>query len=168
MYVQKGQTLLSVMNPHRLWALLNIYADNQNVVKPGNTVRIVPESAPDKNFSAKIDFIEPFYRKENKTLTVRVYFNNTHLQIPIGSQVKATVFVNAKEANWLPKDAVLSLGVDKIVFKKTDRGFQAHKVETGLAYKNQIRILSGLKVTDSVAANAQFLTDSESFIKVNK
>ena len=31
-----------------------------------------------------------------------------------------------------------------------------------------MQVLSGLSTTDSVAANAQFLTDSESFIKVNK
>jgi len=168
MYIEKGQTIFQVFNTDRSWVLLNIYPEYQNLVRTGDPVRIIPETVPANNFRAKIDFIEPFYRKENKTLTARVYFNNTQLQIPIGSQIRATVFVNAKEANWLPKDAVLSLGVDKIVFKKIDGGFQAHKVETGLAYKNQIQILSGLMASDSVAANAQFLTDSESFIKVNK
>jgi Cu(I)/Ag(I) efflux system membrane fusion protein len=43
----------------------------------------------------------------------------------------------------------------------------AHKIETGISYKDQIQILSGLSSTDSVAGNAQFLIDSESFIKVN-
>jgi Cu(I)/Ag(I) efflux system membrane fusion protein len=82
--------------------------------------------------------------------------------------VRATIFVNNKNANWLPKDAVLSLGIDKVVFIKQSGGFKAHKVETGLAYKELIQIVSGLNSADSVAANAQFLTDSESFIKVNK
>ena len=168
MYVEKGQVIFQLFNTDRSWVLLNIFPEYQNLVKTGDAVRIVPETVPANNFRAKIDFIEPFYRKENKTLTARVYFNNTQLQIPIGSQVRATIFVNTKEAAWLPKDAVLSLGVDKIVFKKTDGGFQAHKVGTGLVYKNQIQILSGLSQADSVAANAQFLTDSESFIKVNK
>jgi Cu(I)/Ag(I) efflux system membrane fusion protein len=168
MYVEKGQTIFSLFNTDRSWVLLNIFPEYQNLIKTGDAVRIIPETVPANNFRAKIDFIEPFYRKENKTLTARVYFNNTQLKIPIGSQVRATVFVNATGANWIPKDAVLSLGVDKIVFKKIDGGFQAHKVETGLAYKDQIQILSGLNQTDSVAANAQFLTDSESFIKVNK
>jgi Cu(I)/Ag(I) efflux system membrane fusion protein len=168
MYVEKGQTIFQLFNTDRSWVLLDIFPEYQNLIKTGDAVRIIPETVPANNFRAKIDFIEPFYRKENKTLTARVYFNNTQLKIPIGSQVRATVFVNAKEANWIPKNAVLSLGVDKIVFKKIDGGFQAHKVETGLAYKDQIQILSGLNQTDSVAANAQFLTDSESFIKVNK
>jgi membrane fusion protein, copper/silver efflux system len=166
MYVQKGQTIFQLFNTDRSWVLLNIFPEYQTLIKTGDPVRIIPETAPTKNFRARIDFIEPFYRKESKTLTSRVYFNNTHLQIPIGSQVKATIFVDAKESNWLPKDAVLSLGVDKIVFLKTTGGFKAHKIETGLTYKDQVQILSGLTPTDSVATNAQFLTDSESFIKV--
>src|SRR5206468_3945413 len=96
----------------------------------------------------------------------RVHFNNSQLLLPVGSQVRATIFTNSREANWLPKDAVLSLGMDKVVFLKSGGGYKAHKVATGLSYKNQIQIVSGLTETDSVAANAQFLTDSESFIKI--
>jgi Cu(I)/Ag(I) efflux system membrane fusion protein len=166
MYVQKGQTIFQVFNTDRSWAILNIFPEYQALVKVGDPVRVVPETAPMKNFRAKIDFIEPFFRKESKTLTARVYFDNRQLQIPIGSQVRSTIFVNAKEANWLPKDAVLSLGVGHIVFIKTGGGFKAHQVETGLSYKDQVQIISGIKLTDSVAANAQFLTDSEGFIKI--
>ena len=168
MYVQKGQTLLSVYDPHRLWAVLNIYADNQSMVKVGNPVRIVPETAPDKNFRAKIDFIEPFFREGSKTLTARVYFQNNEMNMPVGSQVKATIFGNTQKGNWLPKDAVISLGLDKIVFKKYGDVFKALKVEIGLTYNNKIQIIDGLTPYDAVAANAQFLMDSESFIKVNE
>ena len=152
----------------RSWVLLNIFPENQALITKGNAVRVIPETAPTRDFRAQIDFIEPFFRKENKTLAARVYFNNAKLQIPVGSQVKATIFADSKEAEWLPKDAVLSLGIDKVVFLKEDGGFKAHKVETGLTYKNRIQVLSGLAPTDSVAANAQFLADSESFIKVNE
>ena len=168
MYVQKGQPLLSVYNPHRLWAVLNIYADNQSMVKVGDPVRIVPETAPDKDFRARIDFIEPFFREGSKTLTVRVYFENHEVNIPVGSQVKATVYGNRIKANWLPKDAVISLGLHKIVFKKYNGVFKALKVETGITYNNKIQIIEGLTPYDAVAANAQFLMDSESFIKVKE
>jgi len=168
MYVQKGQTLLSVYNPHKLWAVLNIYADNQNLVKVGNSVHIVPETAPDKNFKAKIDFIEPFFREDSKTLTARVYFENNKMNMPVGSQVKATIFGNTVKANWLSKDAVISLGLDKIVFKRFGNVFKALKVKTGTTYNDKVQILDGLTAYDVVAANAQFLMDSESFIKTNE
>jgi Cu(I)/Ag(I) efflux system membrane fusion protein len=166
MYLQKGQAVFTVFNPDRAWVILNIYEDNQGIIKKGNTVRIVPETAPDKDFRGTIDFIEPFYQEQQKTLTVRVYFNNETLKIPIGSQVTATIFGNAREANWLPKEAVLSLGLDNIVFLKTRGGFKAQKLNTGIIHKNHIQVMSGISETDSVAVNAQYLMDSESFIKV--
>lgn len=168
MYLQKGQSIFSVYNPVKAWAVLNIYAENQALIKLGNPVEIIPETSPDKIINGKVDFIEPFYRKENKTLTVRVYFNNSTLKIPIGSQVKATVSGNAKKANWLPAESVLSLGMDKIVFLKADGGFRAKSITTGISYKGKIQITGGLKSQDSVAANAQYLMDSESFIKINR
>ncbi len=166
MYVQKAQSVFTVLNPDRAWAVLNIYGENQSLIKRGNTTRVVPETAPDKDFRATIDFVEPFYRKESKTLTARVYFNNSALKIPIGSQVKATIFGDTKEAYWLPKEAVLSLGMDKVVFQKTGSGFQAKKISAGITHGKHIQVINGLTAIDSVAVNAQFLMDSESFIKV--
>ncbi len=166
MYIQKGQSIFTVYNPGHAWAMLNIYGESQGLVKAGYKVRITPETAPGKDFRAAIDFIEPFYNKDSKTLTARVYFNNSVLKIPIGSQVKATIFGNTKNAFWLPKDAVVSLGLDKIVFQKTGDGFRAHKIYTGTIHKNNIQVISGISETDSVAVNAQYLMDSESFIKV--
>src|SRR5258705_2742428 len=87
MYVQKGQTIFQVFNTDRSWVLLNIFPEYQGLIKTGEAVRVVPETASTQDIRAKIDFIEPFYRKENKTLTARVYFNNAELQIPIGSHV---------------------------------------------------------------------------------
>lgn len=168
MYVQKGQTLLSVYNPQKLWAVLNIYADKQRLVKVGNPVRIIPETLPDNAFMAKINYIEPFFRENSKTIAVRAYFENLQMRIPVGSQVKATIFAGTVKADWLPKDAVISLGLDKIVFKKQGTIFKAYKVKTGLTYRDKIQIIDGLTPVDAVAANAQFLMDSESFIKINQ
>lgn len=168
MYVQKGQTLLSVLNPHELWAVLNIYADDQSLIKVGNPVRIVPETTPGKDFRAKIDFIEPFFRDGSKTVSARVYFENHEMNMPVGSQVKAIIFGNTQKGYWLPKDAVISLGLDKIVFKKYGGVFKAQKITTGLTNNNKIEIIDGLTPYDAVAGNAQFLMDSESFIKVNE
>lgn len=166
MYLQKGQTVFKVYNPNKVWALLNIYPSDQAFIKVGNKVRIVPEAKPSNDFRSSIYFIEPFFRPGSKTLTARVNVDNSVLQLPIGSQVQATIFSNPVNAEWLPKEAILSLGLEKVVFVRSDNGYKAQKVETGVSYKNLIQITGGITVTDSVAANAQFLMDSESFIKI--
>ena len=168
MYLQRGQSVFSVFDPSRAWVLLHIPAESQSLVRTGNAVRIVPETAPDKDFRATIGFIEPFYRKDSKTMTARVYFGNHALRIPIGSQVRATIFGNTKDASWLPLGSVLSLGMDRVVFLRSGEGFRSHRIVTGMTHGKYIQVLEGLDATDSVAANAQFLVDSESFIKVKQ
>lgn len=167
MYLQKGQAVFSVYDPGSLWILLNIFPGDQAYVKTGDKVRIAPESMPGKDFRARIDYIEPFYRKGSKTISARVNYDNSVLQLPIGSQVKATIFSGLHKGMWLQKDAVLSLGMEKIVFLKTTEGFKAHRIETGHEHKKLLMVTGGLSERDSVAANAQYLVDSESFIKAD-
>ncbi|WP_242673049.1 efflux RND transporter periplasmic adaptor subunit [Niastella yeongjuensis] len=168
MYITKGQNLFSIYNPSKAWAVLNIFSGQAGMVKVGDKVRIVPETAPDKDFRAAINFMEPFYRSDSKTATARVYFNNPNMGIPIGSQVKAVIFAGARSARWLPEEAVLTLGLDKVVFIKKDDAFIAHRIEVGMVNNHLIQVLNGLNEQDEVAANAQYLVDSESFIKVKQ
>ena len=147
--------------------MLNIYSSDQVFIKTGNKVIIVPEARPEKIFQSSIYFIEPFFRPGSKTLTARVNIDNSVLQLPIGSQVKATIFSTPVNAAWLPKEAIVSLGFEKIVFVKSGNGYKAQKVTTGVANNNLIQVTGGITPVDSVAVNAQFLMDSESFIKIN-
>ncbi len=167
MYLQKGQNVFSVFNPDKAWILLQVYSEQVPLVKVGNKVRIVPETDPKNDFRATIDYIEPFYREGSKTATVRVYFDNTMKKLPMGSQVKATIFAGNRFASWLPEEAVLSMGLDKVVFVRTGESFTARKIETGIIHKHLIQVLGGLASTEAVAANAQYLVDSESFIKTD-
>jgi membrane fusion protein, copper/silver efflux system len=168
MYVQQGQKVFSLTNPEKAWAILNIFPENQRLVKVGSTVKITPEAMPAKGFRAKINFIEPFLRPNSKTLTARVYFDNSNLHLPIGSQVRATILGSSVKANWLPEEAMLSLGLSDVAFVKTSGGFVAKKIQTGVRQNNMVQIINGLAATDTVAASAQYLTDSETFIKVKR
>ncbi|WP_276363832.1 efflux RND transporter periplasmic adaptor subunit [Daejeonella sp. H1SJ63] len=168
MYIQKGQTLFSIYNPSKAWALLNIYTDRQALIKKGQLVNIYPESSASQSFQGHVDFIEPFYRDNSRTTSVRVYFDNSILRLPVGSQVRGRISANMDMANWLPKESVISLGIDKIVLLKAANGFSPKKVITGITSGKNIQIIRGISESDSVALNAQYLIDSESFIKVKE
>ena len=168
MYIQKGQTLFSIYNPSRAWALLNIYSDGQSSIQQGQLVKITSETAPAMTFQGHIDFIEPFYREGNRTTSARVYFDNSSRRLPVGSQVRGSIFTTSTLGNWLPKEAVTSLGIDRIVFLKVADGFKPKKVITGATNNKSIQIISGLSQSDSVAIQAQYLMDSESFIKIKE
>lgn len=168
MYLQKGRTVFTVYNPNKIWALLNFYSSDQSLIHVGDKVHIVPEARPDKGFYTTIHFIEPFFRPGSKTITARVNMDNSNLELPIGSQINATVYCIPVTAEWLPKEAILTLGLEKVVFVKSVNGYKTRKITTGIAYNNLIQVKEGITSTDSVAGNAQFLMDSESFIKIHK
>jgi len=166
MYVEKGQPVFQVNNMDNVWVSLSFFPGENSLIKVGTPVTIIPETAPDKKIFSKIGFIEPFYKNGSKTVSARVYLNNSKSMIPVGSQVKATLNIQTKFSNWLPKESVLSLGLNKIVFLKKGNVFKAHQVNTGIVADNLIQVTDGLDTKDSVAINAQFLIDSEGFIKV--
>lgn len=168
MYVQKGQPVFQIYNMAKSWVTLSLFAGDNTLVAAGTPVTIIPETAPDKKFVSKISFIEPFYRSNGKTLTARVYFDNLSMDLPVGSQVKAIIPVRTNMEGWLPQQAVLSLGLNKVVMLKNGDFFEVHPVHTGIVANDLIQIRDGLNDQDSVAADAQFLIDSESFIKVNQ
>jgi Cu(I)/Ag(I) efflux system membrane fusion protein len=164
MYVEKGQTLFMIMSHHQAWAALQIYSEDESLVKTGNPVTIIPEADTTNVITGQIDFIEPFFRSNSKTLTARVYFHNA-FHLPVGSHVTASIYTSNMQASWLPQSAVVSLGLNSVVFLKDNGGFRVHKITTGIRNSNDIQILSGLAAKDTVAVNAEYLIDSESFIK---
>ena len=81
--------------------------------------------------------------------------------------MEASFASEMKLADWIPSTSVLSLGLDKIVFVKHEGTFEAKKIQIGIANDQMVEIISGLDGNDQIAENAQYLMDSESFIKVN-
>lgn len=166
MYVEKGQPVFQINNMNNVFVNLDFFPGENSLVKVGTPVTIISETTPDKKIFSKIDFIDPFYKNNSKTVSARVYLNNSKLMIPVGSQVKATINIQTKFSNWLPKGSVLSLGLNKVVFLKKGDVFKTHSIKTGISANNLIEVIDGLNAKDSIAENAQFLIDSEGFINV--
>jgi Cu(I)/Ag(I) efflux system membrane fusion protein len=166
MYINKGQPLFNIINRNKSWIAIQIFPDDQPLIKKGDAVQIIPETDAVAVIKGKIDFIEPFFRGNSKTLTARVYFDNIN-RLTLGSQVTAKILTGTKRGLWLPQKAVLTIGMGDVAFLKSNGGFLAHKITTGIRVDNKVQILSGLNPTDTVAANAQFLMDSESYIKTS-
>lgn len=168
MYVERGQAVFKLYNTDRSWVLLDLYPDQESLVKLGTAVEVTAETAPGKLIRGKVDFLEPVFRTSSKTVTARIYFDNSALDIPIGSQVKGVIQLVDTGHKWLPATAVLSLGLRKVVLMKEGGGFRVKVVETGASANGKVQVLKGLRPEDSVAVNAQYLMDSESFIKSNE
>jgi len=164
-YIQKGAVVFKLSNTDKVWAVFNVLQGYGSIIKLNQTVVITTEINDSEPVYAKIDFIETQLNQSENSLRVRVYLNNSKLKLPVGLRLQGTVRANPVKALWLTKQAMVSIGTKKMVFVKLENGFKAREINTGITINNYIQILKGITKNDTVAANAQYLIDSESFIK---
>lgn len=167
MYIEKGQNIFNVVNPHKLWAVIKIDPSAVAALRLNQPVKTTLPDVPGKTISGKVNFIEPTLQDGDKTTSIRVYIDNMDHALKVNSLVKATIQTGETKGLWIPRSALLDLGRTQVVWLKKGASFLAHQVLTGVKNGNEIQITKGLAVTDSLASDAQYLTDSESFIKTS-
>lgn len=165
MYVEQGQIIFNVVDPHRLWAIIKIKNTDLADLKLHQPVNMAMPDMPGMILNGKVDFIEPFLQSGDKATLIRVYLHNMDHELKINSLVKAVINTGTKSGLWIPRSAMTDLGEHKIVWLKQDGLFKVQPVETGSINGDSVLISKGLSALDTIAANAQYLTDSESFIK---
>ncbi|WP_165852072.1 HlyD family efflux transporter periplasmic adaptor subunit [Mucilaginibacter terrenus] len=167
MYVEKGQTLFNVVNPHMLWAIIKIDRSQVSSLKLNQQVQINLPDMPGKTIVGKVNFIEPTLQEGDKATSIRVYLDNMDHELKVNSLIKAVIQTGETNGLWIPRSALLNLGQTQIVWLKQGSLYKAQQVYTGIKNNKEIQITKGLSSTDSLASNAQYLSDSESFIKTN-
>lgn len=166
MYVNQKQVLFNVFNPNKLWAKLNVYATDAPLIHKGQDLIIYLDGKQHKSIKAKVDYILPYFSKGDKTLSFRAYLQANTSIIPAESRLSGEVEIAPKKRLFVPKDAVIFLGKRAMVFVKTANGFIPKQVNVGIEIKDKIQILHGIEPTDSIAQNASYFIDSDSFLQL--
>lgn len=161
-YVASGQTLFKIVNTNSLWIEFNVPLTQASQIKVGNKLEWMDQG---KTKSLNIDFVEPFFSEGEDFIKVRSYYRGS--DISVGQLVEAKAQAISAESLWIPQDALLDLGIDEIVFVKERGLFKPRKVSSGLHAGVWVQIINGLTSSDEVAINAQYLVDSENFIKTS-
>ncbi len=165
MYVQSGQAIFSVYTVSQVWAVINIFSKDAASVKVGDKVTLTLENRSDNLISTTISYIEPITGPNGYTIKARVYLSNNDAQFKIGTFVSSKIISHTTTGLWLPRKALVSLGQNQTVFLRKKDHYILKYVKTGVETDSLIQILSGVTALDAVAADAQFMVDSESFIK---
>lgn len=161
-YVSTGQTLFKVVNTAALRVELDLPVTQAGRVSLQDEVDL--DLGNQNSVKGKIDFVQPFFTEGEEFVKVRLYVKNSG-ELQIGQLVRATIRLKPVEALWIPREAVLDLGLDKIVFIKERDVFKPKNVKAGVRTDGWVEIVQGLSSSDVIASNAQYLVDSESFIK---
>ncbi|MFV8327762.1 efflux RND transporter periplasmic adaptor subunit [Flavobacterium sp. ZS1P14] len=164
-YIKKGEIVFKLVNTDKVWGVFNVLQGYNNLIKTNQSIAITSELDENEFITAKVNFIETQLSPTDKSNRIRVYLNNNILKLPIGTRLQGILKTNPIKAIWLQKQALVSIGNKKIVFIKRDNGFKATAIKTGIEINDFIQIIEGISVEDTIAKNAEYLIDSESFIK---
>jgi Cu(I)/Ag(I) efflux system membrane fusion protein len=166
-FLGRGDEAFKIVNTDVVWGIFEAYSDQLPLIRKNQDIQIKVENT-DQIFMGKIDFIEPSYKEGTGTFKFRVYLDNRGQYLKIGSLLSGKIEAGEKKALWIPKTAIYDLGRNKIVFVKRDGAFETRKVTVGMSSQNEIEVSAGLSDEEEIAENAQFMIDSESFIKIKR
>jgi Cu(I)/Ag(I) efflux system membrane fusion protein len=164
-YIKKNEVVFKLVNTDKVWGIFNVMQGQSSLIKINQTIRFSSELDESDFINAKVNFIETQLSETDKTNRVRVYLNNSNLKFPIGLRLQGFVETNPIQGIWVHRQALVSIGSKKVVFIKMENGFKAKEIKTGIEINDFIQVVEGLSVKDLIAENAQYLMDSESFIK---
>lgn len=164
-YIKKGEVVFKLVNTNKVWGVFNINQGKNSLIKINQEIAISTELDNNKTINARINFVETQLNPADKTNSIRVYLDNDNLKLPIGLRLEGVVKTKGISGIWIQKQSMVSIGNKKIIFLKIDNGFKASAIKTGIETDDFIQIIDGITVNDKIAENAQYLIDSESFIK---
>jgi hypothetical protein len=164
-YLNAGQQVFSIYRAGDLLAEFSLAPDVASKINRQEKVLIHRVADPSAFIAGRIGMIQPVLNAGESFVQARVYLQQSGLKP--GELVTGKFPFLAKGGFWLPQAAVLSLGNETVVFKKEGKVFIPTSVKTGVVQNGEIQVLDEIGAWH-LAANAQYLVDSESFIKTAK
>ena len=163
--VNAGQDLYRIGNLQRIWVTAALYEFDAPWVEVGQPAQMELTYGQGEVLEGEVAYIYPTLNEKSRTLTVRLEFENTGLELKPG--MFATVYIEYRRLDdviAVPSEAILHSGTREIVFVTRDQGhFEPREVTTGLVGdRSMTEVLEGLDEGDEVVVSGQFLIDSES------
>jgi cobalt-zinc-cadmium efflux system membrane fusion protein len=145
-----------------VWIVCDVYENDLDAVRVGDTADIHLNAYPDKVFKGRIDNILPVLDPNLRTAKVRIEVPNPGL-MRVGMFVSATFYGKQPEAYAaIPASAILHLHDRQWVYAPIGSGhFKRLEIVTGnMLPDNMQEVVSGIKPGDQVVSNALSLQNT--------
>jgi Cu(I)/Ag(I) efflux system membrane fusion protein len=162
-YVAAGQVLFAIAGTRSLRIEIDLSQARAGTISERDSIEL--DFGNGVKHNGIVDLVQPFFSEGQDFVKIRVYSPGSK-DLHIGHLVNANISLAEKESLWVPREAVFDLGSRRIVFVKDKGEFRPKQVSTGEMVNNWIEIKKGLSSADNIAADAHFLVDSESAVKV--
>ncbi|MBI1320224.1 MAG: efflux RND transporter periplasmic adaptor subunit [Candidatus Hydrogenedens sp.] len=166
MYVETGEPIYKLADLSRVWVNLEVYERDLGGLLEGESVSFVAEALPGKEFSGKLEFIDPVLDMAGRIVRARVAVDNAEGLLRPGMFVRATVGEPAatEAALVIPATAPLITGKRALVYvmlPNPDRPtFESREIVLGARRGEEYVVLNGLDEGELVVTQGNFQIDS--------
>jgi len=168
MRVNAGDMPFEIVDLSRLWVLADAYETDLGQVKPGMTATLSLKAFPNRTFTGRVAFIDPFLDPKTRTAKVRVEFPNSTGELKPEMFGEVVFQGRSRDGVRIPADAVIHSGTKSVVFVALGDGkFRPREVKLGETGSDYVEVVSGLEKGDGVVTRANFLVDSESRLRAS-
>lgn len=152
---------LEITDLSTVWVWADLYESEAGQVRPGTPVEVLAPGG--KVLAGRVAFLDPTVNPQTRVLRARVELPNPGFLLRPEMLVEVRVRTSARKGLWIPQDALLNSGAQKIAFVDVGSGyFEPRDVKPGATGQGKVEILDGLKKGERVVTGAAFLVDSES------
>jgi Cu(I)/Ag(I) efflux system membrane fusion protein len=173
-FISPATTVVKAVNLDTVWVDVEVFAAQVSLIKLNDVASMTLDYFPGQSWLGKVDFIYPEMSASNRTLRVRLQFDNPTAQLKPNMFASVTLTPTMTEPRLqIPREAVIYAGnMNRVVLALGEGKFRSVLVKVGLeseglAGKSVVEIISGLEEGQKVVTSAQFLLDSESSISAD-
>jgi cobalt-zinc-cadmium efflux system membrane fusion protein len=155
--------LYMVADLSTVWVELAVPTTDLGKVKEGAEVLIAArDEDAGQRAKGKIIFVSPILNAETRSARVIAALPNPEFSWRPGTFVATEIQIGQEAVKVLvPRDALQTIGGEKVAFVRTPEGFERRDVKTGKADDTSIEIVSGLAPGDEIATANTFLLKAE-------
>ena len=129
------------------------YADQ---LKPGQQVTFRVAAIPGKEFTGRVDFVDPVVQLPGRTILVKALVPNPRRELQAGMFIEARLATAVRpSAVVVPEDAVLPLQGANFVWVVTGGKATRRQVELGVRTPGFVEIKSGVEAEEQVVVGGQ-------------
>ena len=123
------------------------------VLKKDLKVQATFSAYKDKTYKGKIESVASRVDAQTRSILSRAKINNENYEILPGSLLEIEIFYNEKDALSIPDTSIMYEGSKKFIYKIIENNMiKKIEIETGIRYKGNLEVLSGVNEGDKVIA----------------
>jgi len=152
-YVTRGARVATVVRVDPMRVELSVPEQSVSLVKVGQTVRLTVDAYPNETFEARVRFISPSLRSDQRALTVEAVAPNHDGRLKPGLFATASIQQPVgPPATLVPASAVETISGTSRVYVVRDNKVEERIVTTGETVGDLVEITAGIAKGDVVAA----------------